>query len=169
MLILVLLVAVAAILAFVVIRHRRGKEIDQAKALETLKQWDYWVDITRDATEPIFQGKVVKVTQDLAGLGVGVLIENNVPPEMIQQLKTYGRRIEYLEPGKILGKFLIDFQSYVITRHCEDEALRKKIEEKLSRTDRIEVKLSLSSNEFDLPDQDGQKHFDEVWERYLKE
>ncbi len=149
--------------------NRGEKEIDMAQVFDTLKQWDYWVDITRDDTKPIFQGKVVKVTRDLTGLGVGVLIEKNVPLEMVRQLKNSGCRIEYLASGKILGKFLIDLQSYIIIRQCEDGTLRKKIEEYLSQTDRIEVKHSISSSEIDHPDQNGQKQFDEVWARYLKE
>jgi hypothetical protein len=160
----VLLFGVAVLLVGILIwRKSHPKPIGILQVIEFLWAADGWIEIADDQYRPIFQGKLLTVTEDCLGLAVGVLLEEGCNPDLIKDLKA-ARRIAYLDAGKILAKVIFDLHSDLILTHLTDTGLRSLLEHYVQPEANIDVKLAMTSAEIQFANsREDEQRFSEMW------
>lgn len=163
-LVAILLVIVAAVFGLGLCRRRKS-ERDVRKVLDTLRELGGWLEITDNAYSPMFQGKLLTVTDDSYGLAIGVLLEAGRNPDLIRDLKA-ARRIDYVGDGRILAKAAIDFGSHVILTGLTDADLRSALQSHVDLTKDIDVKLLMNSVEIQFVNSpEDEQAFSDIWDK----
>ena len=148
---------------FLIWRRSHPKPIGMLQVIDFLWAGDGWVVLANDQYRPMFQGKLLYVTEDCLGLAVGVVLEENCPPQLIKDMKA-ARTISYLEAGKILARVIFDLHSDSIFTHLTDVRLRGLLEHYAKAEAGIDVKLVMSSAEIALVNsREDEQEFARIW------
>ena len=168
---LLLKIAVLAVVIGIIIARWKGKKSDMLKNLEQMRvsDWQGWIEIANNDHLPLFQGKIVAVTEtgDYTGaLLFGVLVEKNVPAALTEAIKA--RPFTYLTKGRLLVRGLTVHDKNFIATKLEDQDLIEKLGAAMDRGVKPETSLVLNSVDIQHMDSpEGMAKFDEIWETSL--
>ena len=169
--IIVFIMVFALLIVFKHFRRQTGpKNVTPEQFAETIAvKWNDWLQFTDDLRNPIFQGKLLKISNDGFGLAIGVLVEKHLPKKMIEDLqKDYS--LIYLEKGKILGRFIIALQTEQSITELSDDHLKGKIEEYLNASSEINPIILLeSSTDIGFANKANLDQWREIWNSRIKE
>lgn len=167
-----LLIMVVVTVVFMVILLERGfrrrkmnKEYDQM-IRDMPSMWEGWIELADTHFSPLMFGKVL-YSFDRKVVGVGVLMKENLPPNLVLDIdEKIGPQL--LDGYGPLCRFLIDCQGRdVVITELKDRELKEKLNPYVADYSKIKLKMGLDSNEFVLVDnKEGEKDFERIWQSF---
>ncbi|MCF6204403.1 MAG: hypothetical protein L3J59_12185 [Methylococcaceae bacterium] len=160
----IIIFIIALVVVFLLFsQNKKESFVDKDKLFNDIRNSGYWVEISGEQFEPIFQGWLYTVTNDSYGIALGVLLEKDRNPVLLKDLKK-ARKVDYLGEGKILAKVIIDFESHVIMTDLKDVNLQASLVSVIESKKEIDVMLEISSTEIIFADNDeGIQSFSKIW------
>lgn len=160
----IILFIIITVIVIVMLLTGRKQHINKQEVVDTLRKSGGWIEVLDMQNQLLFQGWLYTVTKDSYGIAVGVLIEKNRNPTLIQDLKK-ARKIEYLEDSKILAKVLIDFERNLVFGDLTDVNLQSTLQNIVSSNKEIDVMLQIDSEGISFTENpEDEETFTKVWQ-----
>jgi hypothetical protein len=160
---IIIFIIVSVIVFLFFSRNRKETSIDKEKLFDNIRSSGRWIEISDEQFEPLFQGWLYTVTDDLYGIALGVLLEKDRNPALLEDLKN-ARKVEYLSEGRILAKVIIDFESHVVMTDLTDVNLQASLVSVAESKKEVDVMLNMGSVDIMFADGDENiQAFSKVW------